>query len=78
MSPDLIDASVANGTKGIVIVRASRVAGGSVGRNVEVDDDKYGFVVSGELSPSKARVLLKLALLNSNDPEEIQALFDKY
>ena len=104
MSPDLIDASVANGAKGIVtagvgngnmtapalealerarendvvVVRASRVAGGSVGRNVEVDDDKYGFVVSGELSPSKARVLLKLALLNSSDPEKIQGLFDKY
>jgi L-asparaginase len=59
-------------------VRASRVAGGSVGRNVEVNDDKYGFVVSGELSPAKARVLLKLALLNSSDPEEIQTLFDRY
>jgi L-asparaginase len=104
MSPDLIDASVANGAEGIVtagvgngnmtasalealararendvvVVRASRVAGGSVGRNVEVNDDKYGFVVSGELSPAKARVLLKLALLNSSDPEEIQTLFDRY
>jgi L-asparaginase len=62
----------------IVIVRASRVPTGSVGRKVDVDDDKYGFVVSGELSPSKARVLLKLALLKTNDPGKIQALFDKY
>ena len=64
--------------KGVAVVRASRVPGGSVGRNVEVDDDKYGFIASGELSPAKARVLLKLALLNSSDPKEIQTLFDRY
>src|SRR5499425_209144 len=70
MSPDLIDAAVANGAKGIVIagvgngnmnkasveaaeravkkgvvvVRSSRVATGMVDRNVEVEDDKLGFI----------------------------------
>jgi len=43
-----------------------------------LNDDKYGFVVSGELSPAKARVLLKLALQDGGDPKEIQALFCKY
>lgn len=104
VSPDLIDAAVAAGAKGIVtagvgngnmtgpaleavrravengvvVVRSTRLAGGSVGRNVEVDDDEIGTVVSGELSPAKARVLLKIALLKTADAAGIQTLFDKY
>ena len=43
-----------------MVVRASRVPLGFVGRNVEVDDDKLNFVASEELNPPKARVLLRL------------------
>jgi len=104
MPPDLIDASVANGAKGIVIagvgngnmnkasleavanavkkgvvvVRSSRVATGSVGRNVEVNDDQLGFVASDELNPQKARLLLSLALLKQRSNAEIQNLFATY
>ena len=104
MSPDLIDASVAAGAKGIVIagvgngnmnkvsleaagraakkgvivVRSSRVATGLVGRNVEVDDDKLGFIASDELNPQKSRVLLTLALLKQRPVAEIQKLFMTY
>jgi L-asparaginase len=104
MSPDLIDAAVAKGAKGIVIagvgngnmnkasleaaaravkagvvvVRSSRVATGSVGRNVEVDDDGLGFVASDELNPQKSRILLSLALLGKRTPQEMQALFLAY
>ena len=104
MSPDLIDAAVANGAKGLVIagvgdgnmttpaleavkraiakgvvvVRSSRVGEGIIRRNIEVDDDKVGTVVSKELNPSKARVLLKLALTQTSDPKKVQELFDKY
>jgi len=104
MSPDLIDASVANGAKGIVIagvgngnmnkasleaaaraakkgvvvVRSSRVATGSVGRNVEVNDDEMGFVASDELNPQKARILLTLALLKARPTAQIQELFYTY
>jgi L-asparaginase len=104
MSPDLIDASVANGAKGIVIagvgngnmnkvsleaakraaakgvvvVRSSRVATGSVGRNVEVNDDEMNFVASDELNPQKARILLMLALLKPRSTREIQDLFYNY
>jgi L-asparaginase len=63
---------------GIVIVRSSRVPTGTVGRNVEVNDDKLGFIASDELNPVKARILLMLALLSSRSPEEIQALFYAY
>jgi L-asparaginase len=64
--------------KGVVVVRATRVPSGSVGRNVEVKDDEVGTVTSGELSPAKARVLLKLALLKTSDASKIQDYFDRY
>ena len=104
MSPDLIDASVSAGAKGIVIagvgngnmnkasvdaaaravkkgvvvVRASRVPTGAVGRNVEVKDDELGFIASGELNPPKSRILLSLALLMPHTPQQIQEMFDTY
>jgi L-asparaginase len=104
MSPDLIDAAVANGAKGLVIagvgdgnmttpaldavkravakgvlvVRSTRVGEGIVRRNIEVDDDKVRTVVSKELNPAKARVLLKLALTQSSDPKTVQELFDRF
>ena len=104
MSPDLIDAAVANGAagiviagvgngnmnkaslqaaeraakKGVVVVRSSRVPTGTVGRNVEVNDDQLGFVASDELNPQKARILLMLALLKPRTTVEIQQLFLTY
>nr|MDJ0722734.1 type II asparaginase [Desulfobacterales bacterium] len=64
--------------QGIVIVRSSRLPAGKVGRNVEIDDDRLGFVVSDELNPPKARVLLMLALLKKRSLEEIQQLYYDY
>jgi L-asparaginase len=64
--------------KGVVVVRSSRVATGSVGRNVELDDDKLGFIASDELNPQKTRILLSLALLTKRSPEQIQKLFSMY
>lgn len=104
MPPDLIDASVASGAKGIIIagvgngnmnqasleaaaraakkgivvVRSSRVATGSVGRNVEVNDDELNLVASDELNPQKARILLMLALLKTRTTADIQSLFYTY
>lgn len=104
MSADLVNASAANGAKGIVIagvgngnmniatleaagrvakqgvvvVGSSRVTTGSVGRNVEVNDDDMNFVASDELNPQKARILLMLALLKLRSTAEIQNLFYTY
>jgi L-asparaginase len=104
MSPDLIDAAVANGAKGLVIagvgdgnmttpaleavrravakgvvvVRSTRVGDGIVRRNIEVNDDKERTVVSKELNPAKARVLLKLALTQTSDAKQVQELFDRF
>src|SRR5246500_3469779 len=104
MSPDLIDAAVANGAKGIVIagvgngnmnqasleaaartakkgvvvVRSTRVATGTVGRNVEVNDDDMNLIASDELNPQKSRILLMLALLKPRSNADIQNLFYTY
>ena len=64
--------------QGVVVVRSSRVPSGSVGRNVEVNDDEVGSVASGELNPAKARVLLKLALLKTKDGAAIHTFFERY
>jgi len=64
--------------KGIVCVRSSRVVTGRVGRNVEVDDDKLGLIASEDLSPQKARVLLRLALLKQRSLADLQRIFQEY
>jgi L-asparaginase len=64
--------------KGVVVVRSTRVASGTVGRNVEVNDDELGTVASAELNPARARVLLKLALLQTSDPQTIQRYYYDY
>jgi L-asparaginase len=64
--------------QGVVCVRSSRVATGRVGRNVEVDDDKAGFIASMDLNPQKARVLLRLALLQPRTTADLQRLFSEY
>ena len=64
--------------QGIVCVRSTRVATGRVGRNVEVNDDKAGFIASMDLNPQKARVLLRLALLQPRTAADLQRLFSEY
>ena len=63
---------------GVVVVRSSRVGSGVVDRNVEVNDDKLGFITAMELSPQKARILLMLGLTKTKDLEDLQKLFVEY
>ncbi len=71
--------SAANAVKkGVMVVRASRVMTGLVGRNVELNDDELGFIASDELNPQKARILLSLALLNKPTPAQLQTMFRTY
>jgi L-asparaginase len=78
MTQVALNALAAQAKKGIVCVRSSRVTTGRVGRNVEVDDDKFGFVASLDLNPQKSRVLLRLALLKTSDVKQIQRYFSQY
>lgn len=74
----MVDALAAAAAKGVVVVRSTRVGSGIVRRNIEVNDDKLGFVAALELNPQKARVLLRLALTKTSDPKKIQGYFDRY
>src|ERR1700730_12134803 len=47
---------------GVVVVRSARVGSGIIARNGEQPDDRYDWVVSDDLNPQKARILLMLAL----------------
>jgi len=78
MNKSAVDAATKAAQSGVVVVRSSRVPTGLVGRNVELDDDKLGFVASYELNPQKARVLLSLALLKKRSLTDIQNLYDLY
>lgn len=65
MTSPLLEAAKRAADKGVIIVRSSHVGSGSVKRNIEVDDDKLGFISSYELSPQKSRILAALGLLQA-------------
>ncbi len=76
-SKQALDALEAAAKKGIIVVRSTRVRSGFVTRNVEVDDDKNGFVVSEDLTPQKARILTQLLIASgaTTAPAELQRAF---
>ena len=78
MNQAALQAAAKAAKKGVIVVRSSRVVTGTVGRNVEVNDDAMDLVASDELNPQKSRVLLMLALLRPRSHEEIQNLFYHY
>jgi L-asparaginase type II len=59
-----------------VIVQSSRVGEGRVLR--ENNWNEPGMVAADNLPPHKAAILLSLALLTTNKPDDIQKLFDTY
>lgn len=63
-------------TKGLKVAVSSRVVAGRVA--VSEADKKLGFISAEDLNPQKARVLLMLALTQTNDIKKIQEYFLKY
>lgn len=77
MPSDILKAGLIEASKqGVVVVKASRSGNGLV--TPVLDDQRHYFVASGSLNPQKARILLALALKKTNDPVEIQRMFDVY
>lgn len=62
--------------KGVVVVQASRTGSGRVARSPKLR--ARGIITADDLLPWKARILLMLALARTQDPEEIQQLFEEY
>src|SRR6188474_124246 len=63
---------------GVIVCRASRAPSGRVLLHDEIDDDKLGTIVSDDLTPQKARVLLMLALTKTKDKKQLQEIFFTY
>jgi L-asparaginase len=61
---------------GVVVVRSARLGAGRVVR--EDNWQEAGFVAADNLTPQKARILLQLALTQTSNPDDIQAIFDEY
>jgi L-asparaginase len=78
MSKAALDALTSAAQKKILVVRSTRLPAGMVMRNAEVNDDKLGFVASGEFNPGKSRVLAMLALTRTSDPGRVQQMFRQY
>lgn len=63
---------------GVVVCRASRAPSGRVVLHDEINDDELGTVVSDDLTPQKARILLMLGLTKTKDVKQLQNYFFKY
>src|SRR6187431_585579 len=63
---------------GVVVCRASRTPSGRVVLHDEINDDELGTIVSDDLTPQKARVLLMLALTRTKDKKQLQEVFFTY
>jgi L-asparaginase len=62
--------------KGVIMCQSSRVGSGRAVRSPSLI--RRGFVAADNLQPWKARLLLSLALTVTNNPDEIQRMFDTY
>jgi len=62
--------------RGVAFVRASRIGQGSVRPSVK--DTEFNCVAAQSINPQKARILLRLALLKTQDREALQQIFNTY
>lgn len=76
MSTEAIKGATDAVKKDVVIVRSSRAGNGIVTH--EKMDDEHHFVSSDSLNPSKARILLMLALTETKNPDKVQTYYDQY
>src|SRR6476659_699725 len=63
---------------GVVVCRASRTPSGRVVLHDEINDDELGTIVSDDLTPQKAKILLMLVLTKTKDKKQLQEFFFKY
>lgn len=73
-----MDAIVAAIKKGVIVCRASRCPSGRVVLEDEINDKELGTIVSDDLNPQKARILLMLGLTTTTDKEQLQKYFFQF
>jgi len=75
-TPAETDALLEARRRGVLVVLSSRAGSGRVLPRAVLRE--RGFVVADNLNPQKARVLAMLALTRTDDPAEVQRMFDEY
>ncbi len=75
-SPDFMLALKNARSKGIPVVVATQTGNGRVVRTRRFIEDRY--IAADNLTPKKARILLMLALTQTDDPGEIQRMMTEY
>jgi L-asparaginase len=75
-TPAETDALMEARRRDVLIVLSSRAGSGRVLPRTTLRE--RGFVVADNLNPQKARVLAMLALTRTDDPAEVQRMFDEY
>ena len=78
MPDPMRDALARAAQAGVMVVRASRLPTGPVIRGAGVDDDRWGFVAAGWLSPHKARLATALAIAAGLDRDGLRSLIERY
>jgi L-asparaginase len=63
---------------GIIVCRASRTPSGRVVLEDEINDEELGTIVSDDLTPQKARILLMIGLTKTKDRKQLQKYFFTY
>lgn len=76
--PKTLQALIRARKKGVQVVRSTRTGNGLVTRGAEIDDSKYQFIVADNLSPQKARILLMMAMTETDRSARIQKIFSGY
>ena len=64
--------------RGVFIVRSTRAGSGAVVRDGAVSDDRYDWIAVDDQNPQKARLLMALALTQTDDTSELQRIFWTY
>jgi L-asparaginase len=78
MPDGMRDALARAADAGVLVVRASRLPAGPVVRGAGIDDDRWGFVPAGWLSPHKARLVTALAIAAGLDRDALGGLLERY
>ncbi|WP_104707765.1 type II asparaginase [Helicobacter ailurogastricus] len=76
--PSVLQSLAGAVARGVVVVRSSRVGSGEITQPGEINDAKYNFLTSDNLNPSKARILLMVALTKTQDLKTLQQYFLEY
>ncbi len=75
-APPQVDALLEARAAGVLAVYSTRAGSGRALRRTTMRE--AGIVAADNLNPQKARVLAMLALTRTDDPEEVQRMFDTY